>query len=338
MHRAALLVLLASITSSVWAQGISAAQEDTLATIVSNSTLVVVPAIVRDADGEPLTKLQASDFRLTDNGVEQKTVAEPVQGEPIALVVIAQTGGSAPMQFQNYRTLNAVVSSLTEHNAHRVGLVTFDSRLQEIWSFPPRVDGLKGAFRNPEQGDHGAAILDAVNCGIGLLNHQPASFRRVILLLSQATDDGSKTAPTEVLQRLGESNTTIYSIIFPPEKLAKKPPARDRNHRRSAPSSNLSLDAELIAMSTKTAATLANVSGGESVGLKSKDDLDRTLSVLANDFANSYTLSFRPASAEPGLHWIAIQLAKEHSHSTIEARRLYWNGQNGLTEKDGSTE
>lgn len=332
MNGAATLLLLVSTTSFVWGQSISAGQEDSSATIVSTSTLVVVPATVRDASGEPFTKLQARDFRLTDNGVEQKAVAESVPGEPVALVVIVQTGGSAPVQFQNYRTLNAIVSSLTEHNAHRVGLVTFDSRLEEIWSFPPRVDGLKDAFRNPEKGDHGAAILDAVNCGIGLLDHQPASFRRVILLLSQAADDVSKTAPAEVLRRLGESNTTIYSIVFPPEKPAKHSSARDRNRRRSAPSPDLSLDAVLAAMQTKTAATVATVSGGESVGLKSKDDLDRTLSILANDFANSYTLSFRPASAEPGLHWIGIQLAKEHSHATIEARRLYWNGQDGSTE------
>jgi hypothetical protein len=171
-----------------------------------------------------------------------------------------------------------------------------------------------------------------VNCGIGLLNHQPASFRRVILLLSQATDDGSKTAPAEVVQRLGESNTTIYSITFPPEKLPKNLPAKDRSRRKSAPILDLSLDAVLTAMHTNTAATLATVSGGESVGLKSKDDLDRTLSVLANDFANSYTLSFRPASAEQGLHWIGIRLGKERSHSTIQARRLYWNGDKGSAE------
>ena len=335
MNRAALLLLLISITSLVWGQSNAAGHKDTSATIVSTSTLVVVPVMVMDASGEPLTNLQASDFRLTDNGIDQKIVSESVQREPIALAVIVQTGGSAPAQFQNYRTLNAVVNTLTQNNAHRVALVTFDSHIEEIWSFPPRVDGLKDAFRNPENGDHGAAILDALNCGIGLLNHQPASFRRVILLLSQATDDGSKADPAEVLQRLGESNTTIYSITFPPAKLARNSPIKNRNRRKKAPGPDPSLDVVLTEMRTNTAA-VASVSGGVSVELKNKDDLDRTLSVLANDFANSYTLSFRPVSAEPGLHWIGVQFAKARSgamrDARVEARRLYWAGQDFSTE------
>lgn len=331
-------VLLAALTSAVSASGQAGtvAQEDPHTTIRSTSTLVIVPAMVRKASGDLLTGLRADDFQLTDNGIEQQASVDAVQGQPIALVVIMQTGGPAAAQFQSYRTLNAMVNLMAGSSTHRVALVTFDSHPEEIWSFPPRVDGLKHAFKNPESGDHGAAILDALICGIGLLEHQPASFRRVILLLSQPRDDGSKTSPVEVLQRIGESNTTIYSLTFGHETNALKQHA-DRRAENSGsailqdilPGGDVQatshrLDAALAAMHNNTAALVAAVSGGEHSHLKNKDDLARTLSVLANDFANSYTLTFRPHYSEPGFHWIGVHTTDKHRHVTVEARTLYW--------------
>jgi VWFA-related protein len=319
-----LLAILVPVACSAWAQSPSAKQEEGSATIRSTSTLVMVPAMVRSPSGDLLTNLSAGDFQLTDNGVEQKVLAQAAQGGPIALVVVVQTGGSAPAQFQNYRTLNALVNFITGNSLNKVALVTFDSHLQEIWSFPPKVDGLKHAFKNPASGDHGAAILDALNCGIGLLEHQPANLRRVILLLSQASDDGSEASPEAVLQRIGESNAAIYSVTF---STGKPMPASKEEHRRGA------LDAAVTAMRTNTAVEAAALSGGENVQLKNKDSLQRTLSVLANDFANSYTLSFRPNSEEPGLHWIKVQVGvqarKKRARPLVEARTLYWKSEAG---------
>lgn len=103
---------------------------------------------------------------------------------------------------------------------------------------------------------------------IGLLEHQPANFRRVILLLSQAVDDGGRTTAEELLRRLGESNTTTYSLSF--------------------------------SRGTKAA--------------------------LANDFANSYVLSFQPSSDQPGFHWVRVQVVARLKRVTVDARAVYWRG------------
>ena len=331
-----LLALSVLATYCAPEQGAPPGQQSTDAPIRSTTTLVVVPTVVRTASGELITKLRAGDFRVTDNGALQTATAETVQNEPIALVVVMQTGGAAPGQFQNYRTLNTLVTAMIGASDHRVALVTFDSHLQEIWNFPPRVDGLKHAFKNPESGDHGAAILDALNCGIGMLEHQSTSLRRVILLLSQSRDNGSETSPLELLHRLGESNTTVYSVTFPPEK---KGPKLDRSRDPNNPSllnqgqfvgtarGTASLQTAMKWLSTDTALAAAALSGGEQARLKNKDDLERSLSVLANDFTNSYTLTFHPDSDEPGFHWIKVQLGKERGRPAVEARMLYWRNE-----------
>ena len=61
--------------------------------------------------------------------------------------------------------------------------------------------------------------------------------------------------------------------------------------------------------------------------LSSEDDLDRTISVLATDFADSYVLSFRPISDQPGYHWIRVQVANPSRRLKVDARSVYWRGE-----------
>jgi len=144
-------------------------------TITSTTTLVLVPTLVQSATGEIIPDLRARDFRLTDNGVQQEVAIEGVERQPLSVVVLMQTGGAAPRQFGNYRNLTPMLEAMMGTSACRVALVTFDSRPEEIWNFPSRIDGLTDAFTRPEPGDPGAAILDAVDFGIDLLEAQPSA-------------------------------------------------------------------------------------------------------------------------------------------------------------------
>ena len=166
-------------------------KDATIPTIRTTSTLVIVPTLVRSKTGKLIQDLRPGDFALTDNGVEQKVFAEQVKNQGLAIAVLMETGAAAPRDFQNYSTLTSMLNVTASRSTHKVALVTFDSRPQQIWNFPPRTDGLEYAFRHPVSGDRGAAIMDAVNRGIDLLREQPATLGRVILLLSQPQDLGS---------------------------------------------------------------------------------------------------------------------------------------------------
>ena len=50
-----------------------------------------------------------------------------------------------------------------------------------------------------QPGDGGAAILDTVNYAANLLESQPKEYRRVLLLISEERDHGSKhTKPAQL--------------------------------------------------------------------------------------------------------------------------------------------
>ena len=286
-------------------------------TIRSTSELVIVPALVRSSSGEPLTDLQASDFRVSDNGIEQRVFVEQGRGQPLAVVVVMQTGGVASSQLQNYSKLDKMIEETLGGSNRALALVTFDSRPDEIWGFPPLVDGLYYALTHQEGGDNGAAILDAVSCAIQLLEPQPPNFRRIILLLSQGQDHGSEGHAEDVLQLLGKNNTTVYSLMFSSENNAK----RRRRGRHDSASSSVSAISNAIR--TASAEQLAAQSGGESATFSDQGELEKQLVTFADDIDNEYILSFTPSSRQFGLHTIVVQIDKA-APATITARKTYW--------------
>jgi hypothetical protein len=53
--------------------------------------LVNMPVTVRNAKGEMVNDLDAKDFRITDNGVEQKISHFDLGGDPVSVVILIET-------------------------------------------------------------------------------------------------------------------------------------------------------------------------------------------------------------------------------------------------------
>ncbi|HEV2711297.1 MAG TPA: VWA domain-containing protein [Edaphobacter sp.] len=327
MRRIARFSTLSLLVCTAMGQTVRPPRKIAAATIRSTSTLVIVPTLVKSTAGKFVTDLRASDFTLTDNGVKQKVSVEEVKNQGIAVVVLMQTGGAAPDEFQNYRTFTSVLDVTASTSNRKVALVTFDSQVRQIWNFPPKTDGLEYAFAHPNRGDNGAAIMDAVNRGIDLLQEQPVSLRRIILLLSQPQDAGSTLLPSDVVRRLGESNTVIYSVTFSPKR------TKERKINTESCSANTAQDGVLFndipstllkRICQETASQIAMLSGGETILIQNKAFLKQSVAILADDFSNSYTLSFQPSSHSSGFHQIRVSAGRQSSHLRVSSRTGYW--------------
>jgi len=179
-------------------------------------------------------------------------------------------------------------------------------------------------------------VLDAVNYAIDLLEEQPKDLRRVILLLSQPKDVASTGVAEDVVRRLGESNTSVYSVRFGTAKVKHHGPfhrAGDREREPPQPDSNLSTTAAsrefkraLEAVREDASAGLASLSGGEQVEFEDSRALAQELSLLTSDLSTAYTLSFRPSSKEPGFHTIKVEAGTIADRLNMTARSSYWLG------------
>lgn len=192
---------------------ISPAAQDTV--LSTRSTLIVVPALVRNKAGELVFTLTAKDFVLTDDGIEQKlTLEEETGAEPLALVVVVETGGAGARQLDKYHTLGTMIDSIAGNVKHKVAVVEFDSEPRLFQSFTSNANTIQDAMDGLSPGDNGAAILDGLAFALDLLSKQPPEYRRAILLLSETVDRGSHTKLEEALHTISDTNTAIYSIGF----------------------------------------------------------------------------------------------------------------------------
>lgn len=326
----------------------------------SQSSVVLVPALVRDGRGKLVFTLRADDFRLTDNGVEQKlTLDDNVGSEPVALVVAVETGGAGGRKLDDLRDLGALLAAIVGGVPHLVAVVTFDSTPHLVADFTSDTDAAAAALNDLQPGDRGAAILDAIDFSVDQLRPMPG-YRRTILLVSETLDHGSRTKIGDALRAVGDTNTAIYSVAFSSLKshtaheaermmhddvpgpdhgcFAKDPEAdaHEVSENRAmqdfdclgllAPPlrlAKLAAVASAESLHRNVPETVAQLTGGEYFAFESGRKLARDLLAISNHLPNRYGLSFQPRLPQSGYHTIELRL-KDHPDLHVSARHGYW--------------
>jgi VWFA-related protein len=298
--------------------------------------LVFVPVLVHTPAGDLVQELSASDFELLDNGVPQKVSLEPSSPQPLSILVLMQVGGAAAREFEYYSKLPTMLDYIAGSSPYRVSLVTFDSQPEDQWSFTSKVDALKDSFEHPQEGDEGAAIFDALKFAITQLAQRPSAQRRILILISQPQDDGSKTHAEDIVRMLGEDNITIFSLTFSPEKTWLKD--QFTKPKAEAPPYQMSPDHPPIlhtfdlatplfeainAMRRNAAAEVTSLAGGESLPFGNEKSLASQLTHVANYIPNRYVLTFHPTSDRSGFHSLQVRV-RNHPEFSVDARTSYW--------------
>src|SRR5271169_2075314 len=172
LRRAALLLLVSALLGS------SAFPQET--TLRSQSNVVLVPALVKDQQGGIVYSLQAKDFIVEDDGVEQPVrLDEAPEGQPISLVVAIQKGRRAYAEFPRMQGLKSMLDPLFSLGTARVAVVEFDSHVDLIRNFTTDATLVRDNLKDLQPGDGGAVILDAVDYSVGLLKKEPEDRLRV---------------------------------------------------------------------------------------------------------------------------------------------------------------
>lgn len=294
----------------------------------SQSNVVIVPVLVRDRSGEPLYGLQAKDFVVEDNGVEQSVrMDEVAESEPLSLMIAVQTGRKAEHEFPRMAGLRDMLTPILEQPDSQAAVVTFDSQIQLAQDFTSDASQVDRALQQVHPGDDGAAILDTVNYCVGMLNKQPDTRQRVLLLISEERDYGSKASRIgNVLTLIGDSNTTIYSLIFSPSRTSAQRRLRGADIEDvGAPPVDVQalLEWARASMKKNMAKAIAGQSGGEYELFDSRKSFESRMIDFTNHLHSRYLLSFQPTDPQPGLHRISVRLKRPADESVL-TRNTYW--------------
>jgi VWFA-related protein len=301
-------------------------------TFNAQSNVVLVPTLVRDGNGNVVYGLQAKDFIIEDDGIEQAPyLDEAAEAGPVSLIIVAQRGRRAWREFARMRGLPAMLEPVLNQPDTETALVLFDSKLDLVQDFTRNADLIEGDLKSLEAGDNGAAILDAVAYSVKLLNQQPEGRQRLLLLISENRDHGSHFAKLEdVVKLIGVANVAVYALPFSPSLSqvldTERGSNRDEAHWDAPVDVNGVLLMALAGMKKNVTQAMAAMSGGEYELFASRKSFETKMNSFANHVHNRYLLSFEPKSPHPGLHQIRVRLKDPARSETVLFRSNYWAG------------
>ncbi len=289
------------------------------------TTEVLVPTLVEKRGVGIIYGLKAGDFALEDNGVPQKIrVQEEMDTAPVALVVAVEQGGASVLEFDKLAKMGPLLDVFLTDPRSQAALVGFDSEPQLLDDFTHNGDQIDADLQHLQPGDGGAAILDTVNYAVSLLETQPREFRRVLLLISEERDHGSKhTKPAQLIQKIGESDVLVLSVSFSPALAELSHDAKESDPQQATMNLMSALVMAINAFKKNVAKELAEESGGEYTTFVGDKRFEARVLSAAKDARNRYLITFHPSNLTPGLHSIRVRTTQDYG-ARIVARANYW--------------
>ena len=307
-------------------------------TIHVQTSEVLVPTLVEAAHGEVVYGLGPNDFTLTDNGVSQQIhVDDDMDNEPVSVVVAVEKGRMSALEFDKINRLAPLLDLFLGDGQSEAALVSFDSKPHTVVGFTGDSDRIGDGLRHLEPGDGGAAIFDTVAYAVTLLESQPKNYRRVLLLISETRDHGSKDVnPQRLVEKIGSSNTLVLSVSFSPSKALLLHDLQNPYQTGGVADLLTPLMMAIQAVRKNVAREIAVMSGGEYAPFTTERGFEDRIQEVAKHARNRYLLSFRPTDSTPGLHVLDVKLARDYA-ARVVARTSYWalDAQGAQTDPDG---
>jgi VWFA-related protein len=177
-----------------------------------DTALVTVPVTITDRYGRYVPLLRREQFRITENGVEQKIAYFATTDSPFSVVLLIDTSGSTQFRLEDIQ--KAAIDFVDKLKAtDSVMVMSFDDRIQVQCKATTDREEIRKAIRRTRTGG-GTRLYDAVD---DILKKQLATIpgRKAIVLFTDGVDTTSHRASYESTVRLAEeSDAPIYSVDY----------------------------------------------------------------------------------------------------------------------------
>src|SRR5712671_3074146 len=180
--------------------------KDTQAKVKVRVALVNTPVTVRDGRGDMIHNLEGRDFRITDNGVTQRIAHFDLGGDPLSLVILLQTSSRIEPLMPQIRKTGILFTQTVIGPTGEAAVVSFNDSVDKLQDFTTNGDLIENIIAHLGAGTSGSKLYDAMAVGVEMLTGRPQATpdkpgrRRVLMILSEATDVGSDAKLGEVLR------------------------------------------------------------------------------------------------------------------------------------------
>jgi VWFA-related protein len=267
--------------------------------------LITVPVQVLDAKSKSKPGFSEKDFSLLVDGAPVKIDYFSNGVERLALMFLLDQSGSVRDIVSSQQTAAIDIFRHFAANAE-VAVVRFDERA--FLAAPFSQDGTKAeaAFAFSAAPNHHTAIFDSVEASLGFLDQRKRDpvERKILVVISDGLDTGSRTSWTNVVRHAQETGATIYAIqigLFTPVDGVLKMRRATRGFKEMAERTGGSL--LTIGDRTSALAPSANL------------NLAGLFAEIERDLRNQVVMGFYPTDAfrDGAKHTITVKLTGDSS-------------------------
>ncbi len=331
-----------------------AVQEAPDAKIRTHVTLVNTPVTVVNEKGQLVYDLDAQDFRLTDNGVRQRITNVDLGNNPLSLVIVIETSLRIEPLLPEIRKTGVVFTETVIGPQDEAAVVGFNDSVDTLLDFTTSRDKVLDTMNQLQAGTAHARLFDAMATGIEMLSRlqpQPTADlperRRVMVIMSEATDVGSETHLSAVLKRAQLSNVVIYSLgisrtlaewkapskelmsqlvpegIFPQPNLPGSIQTTETEATRYGYGNLINLMRNVKSQFTQTLQIAASRTGGQYISTFKGKSMQTAVDEIGGELHSQYSLTYEPTGTKAtGYHVIQVQVNR--ANLKVRARPGYY--------------
>lgn len=284
-----------------------------------DSQLVALNVSVIDrGTNRGLAGLVQSDFKLFENGEEQRIVQFESSSSPFDLVLLIDLSGStrevvklireAAMRFVN-----------AARPADRIAVITFAGSSSIVSGLTADRDLLRQRIETIDTARGDTKLYDAINFTMSQITKDAQNSRRAaIVVMSDGLDGtipgisrqiGSSHSYQETLRNIQEFDGVVYTLWLNTEYEAMspedtQPEAFDMGHDRMK--------------------EMADVGGGVFYPVERLTDLAGAYEQVVADLGTVYSLAYKPSNNARDGHWRAIRIGVSRSNAVARGKRGYY--------------
>ena len=285
---------------------------------------VTTPVIVRDSSGEMVFDLKEPDFKVYDNGTQQKIDHFDVGGDPLSIVLVMEASSHIAPMFPTMKRAGIIFAETVMAQSSEAAVISYDSTVDLRAKFTTDTDEVRETIEHLPIGVDDSLLYDAMSRGISMLTERPAVRRRVMLVVGEAQDSGSAARLGEVLRQAQLANVTIYSIGLSTAMADLRAKPEQVNDSPDL----MALAIWLVktgknALTTNSLAVASKATGGLHVNPVRDRSIEKGMDAIGGELHAQYTISYRPSGEDPeGYHEIKVEV--DRSSITVRARPGYY--------------
>ena len=321
--------------------------------------VVSAPVVVRDAQGEMVTDLDELNFRIFDNGVEQRIEHFDIGGDALSVVLLVETSDRVQLMLPAIRKAGIVFTQSILGGTGEGAVIGFGNEVRLVQPFTTNHDKLEKSIAKLTEDGSASHLFDAMTEAVTMLRARPVERRRVIVAISEAADAGSTAKLGMALRAAQLENITIYTVGISSAAAEWRTPLTGPTQSPEAPEGvMLGVPApgtpqtpstpgmasqggggagggDLLALviwavqhgvnlakgHALEAATLAT--GGEHVATRRDKSIEPALDRIGGELHAQYTLSYHPTESSPG-GFHDIKVLVDRPKTTVKTRPGYY--------------